>query len=125
MEAWREVIVHGSSVLKWEKSFYPGITCGVVTFLFLVLWWMRLSVLTTFALVAFLICVGDYFLPLLLKFVFKPENWTGAQEKRYEEVCREIYNGQVQLCNLWTRFKMAKEQKSTMVSGNLLKIKEI
>lgn len=108
--------MHGSGILKWEKSFYPGITCGVVTFLFLVLWWMNLSVLTTIALIALAICAGDYALPLLLKFVFKPENWTGVEEKRYEEVCKEIYNGKVQLWNLWVRFRMAKDQKSTMVS---------
>lgn len=115
LEGWREVIVHGSGILKWEKSFYPGITCGVVTLLFVVLWWINFSVLTTAALLALVVCAGDFALPLLLKFVFKPENWTGVQEKRYEEVCREIYNAQVQLCNLWTRFRMAKEQKSTMV----------
>lgn len=107
--------MHGSSVLNWEKSFYPGITCGIVTVLYVMLWWMQLSVLTTVALVALAICAGDYVLPLLLKFVFKPENWTGVQEKRYEEVCREIFNAKVQLCNLCTRFRVAKAQKSTMV----------
>lgn len=115
LEGWREVIVHGSSVLNWEKSFYPAITCGIVSVLYVMLWWMQLSVLTTVALVALAICAGDYVLPLLLKFVFKPENWTGVQEKRYEEVCREIFNAKVQLCNLCTRFRVAKAQKSTMV----------
>lgn len=110
--------MHGSGVLKWEKSFYPGITCGAVTFVFIVLWWMGLSTLTTVALLGLLVCAGDYAMPKVLKLVFKAENWTGAHEKRYEEVCREIYNAQVQLCNLWTRFRMAKEQKSTMVSWN-------
>lgn len=117
LEGWREVIVHSSGVLKWEKNFYPGITCGAVTFLYLVLWWMDLSVLTTVALIALTICAGDFALPLLLKFVFKPENWTGAQEKKYDQCCVEIYNSKVQLCNLWIRFCNAKEQKSTMVSG--------
>lgn len=109
------MIVHGSSVLNWEKSFYPGITCGIVTVLYLILWWMQLSVLTTLALLGLVLCAGDYAVPLLLKFVFKPENWTGVQEKRYEQVCREIFNAKVQLCNLWIRFRNAKEQKSTMV----------
>lgn len=116
LERWREVIVHGSSLLRWEKSFYPGITCGAVTVLFLTLWWMRLSVLTTVALVALCICAGDFALPLLLQFVFKPEHWTGTEEKRYEEACRQIYNAKVQVHSLWIRFRMAKEQKSTIVS---------
>ena len=88
-----------------------------MTFVYLMLWWMQLSVLTTVALFGLLVCAGDYLLPIVLKkFVFKPEQWTGMQEKQYDAVCREIFNVQVNLWNCWVRFRMAKEQKSTMVS---------
>lgn len=114
LETWREVILHGSSVLKWEKPIYPGIVAGIVTFYFLFLWYIDLSVLTLLSLSLLLVCVFDYASPMVFKLVFKPENWTGVQEKRFDEICREIFNAKVMINNFWISLKNAKEQKSTM-----------
>lgn len=109
--------MHGSSLLKWENSAYAGITNGAVTLFFIILWWLDLSAVTHLALLVMFVAVADYAGPRVFPLVFKPEHWTGVQEKRYEQVCAELYNARVRLSNCWTCFQKAKEQKSTMVNS--------
>lgn len=120
LENWRAIIFHSAGILKWEKPFYPAITSGLTTVLFIFLWYLDLSLLTLFALTLLAVCVLDYTSPILLKFVFKPENWTGVQEKKFDDICREIFNAKVKLANFWISLRNAKEQKSTMVCQQCL-----
>ncbi|XP_070495507.1 ADP-ribosylation factor-like protein 6-interacting protein 1 isoform X1 [Chironomus tepperi] len=96
LEQWREVLCIMNGVLKWEQSFFPGIIFGVLTFLFIILWWLDLSSLTLIAFITMLITILDYGYPLVSKFIFKPENWSGTQEKLYENIIQEIVD--VKLC---------------------------
>ncbi|CAG9802864.1 unnamed protein product [Chironomus riparius] len=96
LEQWREVLLILNGILKWDQSFFPGVIFGVITFLFIILWWLDLSTLTLIAFITMLITVLDYGYPLVSKFIFKPENWSGTQEKLYENVIQEIVD--VKLC---------------------------
>jgi len=96
LEQWREVLLILNGILKWDQSFFPGVIFGVITFLFIILWWLDLSTLTLIAFITMLITVLDYGYPLVSKFIFKPENWSGTQEKLYENVVQEIVD--VKLC---------------------------
>lgn len=116
LEGFREIILVLSSVLKWEKKFYPGVIFGAITFLFLVLWYLSLSILTLVSLIGLIAIIIDYGFPIVSKVVFKPENWTGAQEKQYEEVCTELSTIKVKLCSFTKYLCVPKEEKTIVVS---------
>lgn len=115
LEQWREIILHIDSVLKWEKKFYPAIIFGVNSILFLMIWYLDFSILTMAALTGFFVAQMDYVYPFVSKILFKPNNWTGVQEKKYEEICSELCLMQCKLCSIYSHMFSAKEEKSTMV----------
>lgn len=116
LEQWREVLVLLNGVLKWEQSFYPGIIGAVVTFIFIIVWWLDLSFLTQISLGLLLTTVLDYGYPLVSKFIFKPENWSGTQEKLYEQIIGEIVDVKLCVTGAITSFFNSRSEKSTFVS---------
>lgn len=114
LEGWRELIVLTNSFLKWEKKFYPGVIFGMVSLVFMVLWYMDLSTLTLVSLGGLLAVIFDYGYGIVARFLFNPENWSGVMENQFEEVCNEICSTKMKLCSWYTFLFTAKEQKSTM-----------
>lgn len=113
VEDWREAILLVNSLLKWDKKYYAGIVFGAASIFFLTLWLMDMAILTLVALFALFVVLMDYLYPIVSKFIFKPENWTGIQEKAYDEVCTEICCIRTKLCAAWNCFFVTKEEKST------------
>lgn len=120
LEDWREAILHASRILTWEKAFYPAIIFAAVTVQYLFIWYTDLSELTLFSLTLLLIALLDYLYPVVGKFVFKPEKWTGVQEKEFEGICVNIYNTKQCFYRIAISMIEAKEKKSTLVSNLLL-----
>lgn len=116
LEVYRELLLILNSVLKWEQSFFPGIIGGVLTIQFLFLWYIDLSALTLVALVALLVTVVDYGYPLVSKFIFKAENWSGTQEKLYEQVIQDIVDVRLCVCGAICSFFSNRSERSTFVS---------
>ncbi|XP_055390105.1 ADP-ribosylation factor-like protein 6-interacting protein 1 [Condylostylus longicornis] len=114
LENWRELILLCNSVLKWEKPFYPGIIFGGISVTFLILWWLDLSVLTLICSLALKTVLFDYFYPMISKFIFKPESWTGAQESKFEDVCNELCVIKDKINSLSEILFNAKQEKSTL-----------
>lgn len=105
-----------NGVLKWDQSFFPGVIFGVLTFLFIILWWLDLSTLTLIAFITMLITVLDYGYPLVSKFIFKPENWSGTQEKLYENIIQEIVDVKLCIEGSISSFFNSRSERSTFVS---------
>lgn len=61
-----------------------------MTFVFIFLWYLDFSTLTLIALITIFVTVLDYGYPMVSKFIFKPENWSGSQEKIYELVIEDV-----------------------------------
>lgn len=74
--------------------------------------------MTMAALMLLLASVADIGFPVLSKFVFKPDNWTGEQEKQFESVCGEVCVAKLAICNGFTYVFASKEAKSPVVSIN-------
>lgn len=119
LEDWREPILLIDSLLKWQRKAYAGVLFGVINIVFLVIWWMDLSVLTMAALTGLAITMLDYGWPIVSKFVFKPENWTGVQEKSFEGVCTELLNVWMQVRSVYDCFFNHRETKSTKVNSKI------
>lgn len=117
MEQSRELILLLSSVLKWEKKFYPGVIFGAITILYLTLYYLDLSLLTLIGVIGLFAVIIDYGYPMVSKMLFSPENWTGAQEKAYEEVINEIVAIKLKVCGITKYACVPKEEKTLMVSG--------
>lgn len=115
LEGWREIILLINSVLKWERQYYPGVIFGITTFLFLLIWYLDFSILTLLSIIALIYTLTDYMMPMLAKIVFKPNAWTGVQEKQYEEICTEICVAKTKISNLYSNVFGSNEDKSPMV----------
>lgn len=116
LEVYRELLLILNSILKWEQSFFPGIIGGVLTFVFLVLWYLDFSTLTLVALITILVTVLDYGYPMVSKFIFKAENWSGTQEKLYEQVIQDIVDVRMSVCGSICSFFSSRSERSTCVS---------
>lgn len=106
-----------NGVLKWEQPFFPAVIGGVLTFVFIILWWIDLSLLTLVAFTLLLTTVLDYGYPFVSKFIFKAENWSGSQEKLYEQIINDIVDIKVCVSGSITSFFNSRAEKSTFVSS--------
>lgn len=116
LEVYRELLLVLNGVLKWEQQWYPGVIGGVITFLYILIWLLDFSFLTLVAVIALLVTVVDYGYPLVSKFIFKPEQWSGAQEKLYEEVIENIVSVKLCLKKSISSFFGSRSERSTFVS---------
>jgi len=90
VEKWREVLVITDSVLGWEKEWYPAVTAGLLTTVFLVLWYQDPSFLTLLAVVGLCLTLLDYAVPRIQDRIFPESAWTGDKEKRLDQFCQNI-----------------------------------
>lgn len=116
LELWREAVLLADTVLKWDKPAYAGIVGAAVTIAYIIVWYLDLSVLTLLSLLGIGVVVLDYAYPIVARMVFRPDQWTGAQEKRYERVCGEVCAVRMRLCAVCQAVFVGKEDKSTKVS---------
>ncbi|XP_066248002.1 ADP-ribosylation factor-like protein 6-interacting protein 1 [Euwallacea similis] len=90
MEPWRELVLFTNKLLLWERNFYAtGLLAGT-TVLFTLILFCDPNVLTIMSLIGIAITLSDYFMPIILSSVFKPETWTPEKQKEYEEICTNI-----------------------------------
>lgn len=114
MEPFRNAIVSGYGVLTWEKQYYAGVVFGAISIIYLLLWYMDLSFITLFSLLALLAFFMDFVIPMLSRLVSNGGNWDGEQEAKFEEVCGQLYNIKSSIID-WYDY-LFKERKPTMVS---------
>lgn len=115
LELWREAVLVADTVLKWDKPAYAGIVAAAVTIAYIFIWYVDLSVLTLLSLLGIAVVVLDYAYPIVARMVFRPDHWTGLQEKRYESVCGEICAVRMRVCAVCQALFVGKEEKSTKV----------
>ncbi|KAK8761867.1 hypothetical protein V5799_026864 [Amblyomma americanum] len=111
LEGWREVVLPLNSVLLWSQPYYPGCIFGAVTAIFLILWYMEPSLLTTFSLIGMLACLLDYTVPLLLAQLCSPDKWTSQHERQLHDICLEMAHAWHSVQGAWATVKKAKQDK--------------
>lgn len=90
VEKWREILVITDSVLGWEKEWYPAVTSGLLTSVFLLLWYEEPSCLTLLAIMGLVATLLDYAVPRLQDKIFPESAWTGDKEKRLDQFCQNM-----------------------------------
>ncbi|XP_055938121.1 ADP-ribosylation factor-like protein 6-interacting protein 1 [Argiope bruennichi] len=111
LENWREILIHCSALLTWHKPYYPGIIAGIVSAIFLMLWYFDPSVLTTISIFGIIACILDYVVPMLSASVFDSSKWTGTQEKKYEDICHGFVDTYMKIKHMWESVRQIKETK--------------
>lgn len=114
LEPFRNAIVGAYGVLTWEKQYYAGVVFGAISIMYLLLWYMDLSFITLFSLLALLAFFMDFVIPMLSRLVSSGDKWDGEQEAKFEEVCGQLYSIKSGIAE-WYDY-LFKERKPTMVS---------
>lgn len=110
LRGWREIIVVLSKLLKWERPYYAAIVTAIISFFFLVIWYLDPSVITGVSMLIMIFCIIDYLVPLVMPIIFPETNWSNEKEKEYAQAC----DGMVQSKDfIRTGFSNAKKLKDT------------
>ena len=72
------------------QEWYPAVTAGVLTSVFLLLWYNDPSCLTLLALLGLLATILDYAVPRLQDKIFPETAWTGDKERRLDQFCQNM-----------------------------------
>jgi len=114
LEPFRTAIVGAYGVLTWEKQYHAGVVFGATSVLYLVLWYLDLSLITLLSLLGLISLVLDYIFPTVSRLIFGGVNWDGDQEAKFEDVCGQVCAVKSNMV-LWYEY-LFKERKSTVVS---------
>jgi len=90
LDSWREVAVILYSVITWEQDWYPGLTAGIVTVMFLTVHWLGPSIITLVSVIGLVITLLDYLVPMISDMVIPRSSWDEAKNKRLETVAKFI-----------------------------------
>ncbi|KAK3750728.1 hypothetical protein RRG08_022209 [Elysia crispata] len=110
LEGWREVLLPLTSLLRWDKPFYPAFIAGITTFLFLLIWFTGMSAVTTISLFFLLVGVVDFIVPHLGPKVTGITQWTGAEETEFSAICEHILNIQKDIVDTWLGLSAMRQQ---------------
>ncbi|KAL4659047.1 ADP-ribosylation factor-like protein 6-interacting protein 1 [Arapaima gigas] len=114
LQGWGEVILAGDRILRWEKPWFPGALVGVVTLLFVLIYYLDPSVLTGLSCSVMLLCLADYLVPILAPKVFGSNKWTTEQQQRFHEICRTLVKSRHSVFGWWKHLLALKEEKPRM-----------
>ncbi|XP_013393628.1 ADP-ribosylation factor-like protein 6-interacting protein 1 isoform X1 [Lingula anatina] len=114
LEGWREVVLPMNKILHWEKPHYPAVIVGLISFVFLLIWYFEPSVLTTISLLGLTICLIDFLVPTVASSVFTSEHWTVLQEQQYEQICLRILNAKHHLMDMKNTLNNLKSEKPAL-----------
>ncbi|XP_059484415.1 ADP-ribosylation factor-like protein 6-interacting protein 1 isoform X2 [Neocloeon triangulifer] len=111
LEGWREIVLLLHSVLIWEQQWHVGALVGVITTEFLLVWWLDPTILTLFSVLGLTAVLVDYLVPLVASNFFRSENWDGAKEKKFEQICKILASSESTVCNVWSSFYAWRESR--------------
>jgi len=92
LDSWREVAVILYSVITWEQDWYPGLTAGVVTVIYLLIHWLSPSLITLVSIIGLVITLLDYLVPMISDMVLPRSNWDEVKNKKLDTVAKFIIN---------------------------------
>ncbi|CAB3371078.1 Hypothetical predicted protein [Cloeon dipterum] len=125
LEGWREIVLLLQSVFIWEQQWHLGAIIGAITAKFLLVWWLDPTILTLFSLIGLIGVLVDFFVPLLASNLFRPENWDGAKEKKFEQLCKILANAEASVYNFWNSFYTWRESRPKLVNLHDMPIKNL
>uniref|UniRef100_A0A2K6UJC5 ADP ribosylation factor like GTPase 6 interacting protein 1 n=1 Tax=Saimiri boliviensis boliviensis TaxID=39432 RepID=A0A2K6UJC5_SAIBB len=105
LQGWGEVVLMADKVLRWETAWFPPAIMGVVSSVFLMIYYLDPSVLSGVSCFVMFLCLADYLVPILALRIFGSNKWTTEQQQRFHEICTVGW---------WKRLVTLKEEKPKM-----------
>lgn len=90
LDAWKEVLVAGKKIVDWEQNFYPGVIVGVITFQFLLWWYMDPTLVVACCMTTLTCLLADQLLPFVTPKLFPADQWGRDEENDFSAVCEAI-----------------------------------
>ncbi|KAG8432971.1 hypothetical protein GDO86_017296 [Hymenochirus boettgeri] len=113
-QGWGEVILVADRIIRWEKPWFPAAIMGVISFLFLMIYYLDPSVLSGVSCFVMCLCLADYLVPILAPRIFGSKIWTTEQQQRFHEICSNLVKTQRRVIGWWKRLFVLKEEKPKM-----------
>ncbi|CAI9178766.1 unnamed protein product [Rangifer tarandus platyrhynchus] len=85
-----EVMLMVDKVLRWERAWFPPAIMGVVSLVFLTIYYLDPSVLSGVSCFVMFLCLADYLVPILAPRIFGSNKWTTEQQQRFHEICSNL-----------------------------------
>ncbi|MEE6508551.1 hypothetical protein FKM82_021821 [Ascaphus truei] len=114
LQGWGEVILVADSALRWEKPWFPAAIMGVLSFVFLMVYYLDPSVLSGVSCFVMFLCLADYLVPTLAPRIFGANQWTTEQQQRFHEICSNLVKTRRRIIGWWKRLFTLKEEKPKM-----------
>lgn len=90
LEGWRMALLPLKSVFLWEQQWHPCAILAATSLIYIIIWFMDLNFLTSFAVVGLIINFLDFVVPITCNSLFNPNSWTGNEERAFQETCKSI-----------------------------------
>jgi len=90
LDAWKEVLVAVKKVVDWEQNFYPGVIVGVITFKFLMWWYMDPTMVVATCMTILTFLLADQLLPFIAPKIFPMDHWGRDEENDFSAVCEAL-----------------------------------
>ncbi|KAM6244438.1 ADP-ribosylation factor-like protein 6-interacting protein 1 isoform 1-T1 [Spheniscus humboldti] len=114
LQGWGEVILMTDKVLRWERAWFPLALMSVVSFSFLMVYYLDPSVLSGVSCLVMFLCLADYLVPALAPRIFGSNKWTTEQQQRFHEICSNLVKSRRRIVGWWKRLFTLKEEKPKM-----------
>uniref|UniRef100_A0A8C5V9P9 ADP-ribosylation factor-like protein 6-interacting protein 1 n=1 Tax=Microcebus murinus TaxID=30608 RepID=A0A8C5V9P9_MICMU len=97
--------------LRWERAWSPPAIMGVVSLVFLIIYYLDPSVLSGVSYFVMFLCLADYPVPILAPRIFSSNKWTTKQQQRFHEICSNLVKTRLRAVGWWKRLFTLKEEK--------------
>ncbi|XP_076459159.1 ADP-ribosylation factor-like protein 6-interacting protein 1 [Babylonia areolata] len=114
LEGWRQVLLHLQSVLKWERPYHPVVLLGAVTLVFVLVWALQPSIMTTVGVLGLVITTVDFAVLFVSPTFLSTEQWTGREEQEFENICGGILQLRIDILDFIRGLAVLKEERPTI-----------
>ncbi|XP_076441624.1 ADP-ribosylation factor-like protein 6-interacting protein 1 isoform X1 [Babylonia areolata] len=115
LEGWRGAFGPIMSVLMWERRHHPVIIFAITTLVFVIIWLLEPSVLTTFSLLFLVLICIDFAMPYVSPYLFSGGS-TGAGEQQFNDACEKILLLRTHISEFIQGMSILKQEKPKIVS---------
>lgn len=87
---YKLIIPNLHAFFTWKKQYYPLLISAYITFSYLLIWLLELSVLSTVSIIGLVVTLVDFFLPTVVASFCDSSKWSDKDEEKFDHVCNEL-----------------------------------
>nr|XP_058918977.1 ADP-ribosylation factor-like protein 6-interacting protein 1 [Kogia breviceps] len=101
-------------VLQWGRAWFPPAIMGVVSLVFLTIYYLDSSILSGVSCFVMFLCLADYLVPILAPRIFGSSKWTTKQQQRVLEICSNLVKTRCRAVGWYKHLFTLKKEESKM-----------